>query len=127
MEYVVGSVYILAVIPGQCIFSDNYHVSSSGSSSARESSSRSAKTAPIQPISVPAITVDELKDITDNFATKYFIGEGSYGRVYRGLLKNGKEVAIKKLDSKKEPNQELLAQVEFVLALLHYATSGSLR
>ena len=49
--------------------------------------------------------------MTDNFGTKSLIGEGSYGRVYYGILKSGKAAAIKKLDSSKQPDQEFLAQV----------------
>ena len=49
--------------------------------------------------------------MTDSFGTKALIGEGSYGRVYRGVLKTGRAVAIKKLDSSKQPEQEFLAQV----------------
>lgn len=55
--------------------------------------------------------MDELKDITDNFGTKALIGEGSYGRVYHGVLRSGPAAAIKKLDSSKQPKQEFLAQV----------------
>lgn len=55
--------------------------------------------------------MDELKEMTDNFGTKSLIGEGSYGRVYYGILKSGKAVAIKNLDSSKQPEQEFLAQV----------------
>ena len=65
----------------------------------------------IQPIAVPAIPVDELKDITDNFGTNALIGEGSYGRVYHGVLKSGQAAAIKKLDSSKQPDQDFLEQV----------------
>lgn len=68
----------------------------------------------LQPISVPSITVDELRSFTDNFATKTFVGEGAYGKVYRATLKNGREVAIKKLDSSKQPDQEFLSQVRFI-------------
>lgn len=69
----------------------------------------------IQPIQVPDIPVDELKHITDSFGTKALIGEGSYGRVYRGLLRTGHLAAIKKLDSSKQPQHEFLAQVWFGL------------
>lgn len=55
--------------------------------------------------------MEELKDITDNFGTKALIGEGSYGRVYHGILKSGQAAAIKKLDSNRQPDQEFLAQV----------------
>ena len=65
----------------------------------------------IQPITIPELSVDELKDITDNFGTKALIGEGAYGRVYHGVLRSGQAAAIKKLDSSKQPDQEFLAQV----------------
>lgn len=51
--------------------------------------------------------------MTDNFGSKSFIGEGAYGKVYRATLKTGHEVAIKKLDSSKQPDQEFLSQVWF--------------
>lgn len=70
----------------------------------------------MQPIAVPAIPVDELKDITDNFGSKCLIGEGSYGRVYHGVLKSGQAAAVKKLDSSKQPHQEFLAQVLAITA-----------
>lgn len=65
----------------------------------------------VQPIEVPALPADELKEITDNFGTDALIGEGSYGRVYYGVLKNGQAAAIKKLDASKQPDEEFLAQV----------------
>lgn len=68
----------------------------------------------ILPIAVPSITVDELKDITDNFGTKALIGEGSYGRVYHGVMKSGRAAAIKKLDSSKQPDREFSAQVRSI-------------
>lgn len=89
----------------------------------------------LQPISVPSITVDELRSLTDNFGTKTFVGEGAYGKVYRATLKNGREVAIKKLDSSKQPDQEFLSQVsivsrlkhENVVELVNYCVDGPLR
>lgn len=65
------------------------------------------------PIEVPALSLDELKEKTDNFGSKALIGEGSYGRVYYANLDNGKAVAVKKLDvsSEPEPNVEFLTQV----------------
>lgn len=89
----------------------------------------------VLPIAVPSISVDELKDVTDNFGTKSLIGEGSYGRVYYGVLENGKHAAIKKLDSSKQPDQEFLAQISMVSRLKHdhvvellgYSVDGGLR
>lgn len=73
----------------------------------------------VQPIAVPAITVDELKEVTDSFGPNALIGEGSYGRVYYGTLQNGRVAAIKKLDASKQPDDEFLAQVSMVSRLKH--------
>ncbi|XP_055811174.1 pto-interacting protein 1-like [Solanum dulcamara] len=102
---------------------------------ATESAQREMQNVNILPIAVPSITVDELKDITDNFGTKALIGEGSYGRVYHGVLKSGRAAAIKKLDSSKQPDREFTAQVsmvsrlkhENVVELLGYSVDGGLR
>ncbi|XVE82358.1 hypothetical protein DITRI_Ditri15bG0142200 [Diplodiscus trichospermus] len=97
--------------------------------------SRDTQPVTIQPITVPAISVDDLKEMTDNFGMKSLIGEGSHGRIYYGILNNGKAAAIKKLDSSKQPDQEFLAQVSMVSRLKHdnvvellgYCIDGSLR
>ncbi|XP_051118208.1 PTI1-like tyrosine-protein kinase 1 [Andrographis paniculata] len=93
------------------------------------------KSAP--PIEVPALSLEELKEKTDNFGSKALIGEGSYGRVYYAHLENGKEVAVKKLDVSSEPdlNNEFLTQVSMVSRLKHenlvellgYCVDGNLR
>ncbi|XP_073525699.1 uncharacterized protein [Phyllobates terribilis] len=77
------------------------------------------ETVKYQPPAVPAISVDELKEITDNFGSKALIGEGSYGRVFQGVLRSGQAAAIKKLDSSKQPENELLSQVSMVSRLRH--------
>ncbi|KAI4345016.1 hypothetical protein L6164_012186 [Bauhinia variegata] len=89
------------------------------------------------PIEVPALSLDELKEKTDNFGSKALIGEGSYGRVYYATLNNGKAVAVKKLDVSQEPesNVEFLTQVSMVSRLKHenfvelhgYCVEGNLR
>ncbi|KAF7837648.1 pto-interacting protein 1-like [Senna tora] len=81
----------------------------------REAATTTPRTIHFQPISVPSISVDELKSVTDNFGTKSFIGEGAYGKVYYAVLRNGRAVAVKKLDSNKQPEQEFLAQVWFAM------------
>lgn len=67
----------------------------------------------VPPIEVPSLSLEELKEKTDNFGSKALIGEGSYGRVYFAQLNDGKEVAVKKLDVSSEPdsNVEFLTQV----------------
>ncbi|XP_058766760.1 pto-interacting protein 1-like [Vicia villosa] len=89
----------------------NYHAS--------ESTKPGAQTVKVQPIEVPEIQADELKEVTDNFGQDSLIGEGSYGRVYYGVLKNGQAAAIKKLDASKQPDEEFLAQVSMVSRLKH--------
>ncbi|OIW06851.1 hypothetical protein TanjilG_18233 [Lupinus angustifolius] len=69
------------------------------------------------PIEVPALSLDELKEKTDNFGSKALIGEGSYGRAYYATLNNGKAVAVKKLDVSSEPesNNDYSEFVSFVI------------
>jgi len=73
----------------------------------------------MQPIAVPAIPVDEIREVTKGFGDEALIGEGSFGRVYLGVLRNGRSAAVKKLDSNKQPDQEFLAQVSMVSRLKH--------
>lgn len=70
------------------------------------------RTSRSQPIEVPAISLDEIKEITKNFSSDALIGEGSYARVFLGVLKDGKKSAVKRLDSSKQPDQEFLVQVQ---------------
>ncbi|XAR71139.1 Non-specific protein-tyrosine kinase [Bertholletia excelsa] len=86
----------------------------------------------VPPIEVPVLSLDELKEKTDNFGSKALIGEGSYGRVYYANLDNGKAVAVKKLDVSSEPetNVEFLTQILIPHRFLHmkcYCVDGNLR
>ncbi|KAI3454340.1 hypothetical protein Pfo_011003 [Paulownia fortunei] len=102
--------------------------------SATETAQKDKQTVNMLPITVP-IPIDELKDITDNFGLKCFIGEGFYGRVYHGVLKSGQAAAIKKIDFSNQPDQEFLTQVSMVSTLKHenlvdllgYFVDGGLR
>ncbi|TYH74068.1 hypothetical protein ES332_D05G372600v1 [Gossypium tomentosum] len=88
-------------------------------------------------IEVPALSLEELKEKTDNFGSNALIGEGSYGRVYYANLNDGKTVAVKKLDvsTEPEPNVEFLTQVSMVSRLKHenfielqgYCIDGNIR
>lgn len=80
-----------------------------------------AKKAPPPSVDVPALSLDELKEKTDDFGSKTLVGEGSYGRVYYAILENGKHAAVKKLDTSAdpEPDNEFLAQVSVVSRLKH--------
>jgi len=88
----------------------------------------------VQPISVPSLSIEELRESTDNFGPKALIGEGSYGRVYYATLQDH-VAAIKKLDASAQPEAEFLSQVSLVSRLKHenvveligYCLDGSLR
>ncbi|KAL5782784.1 hypothetical protein ACOSP7_007813 [Xanthoceras sorbifolium] len=116
-------------------FVPNNTASNTGNYYVKEAVPKETKTINIQPILVPSISMDELKEKTDNFGTDALIGEGSFGRVYFGVLKSGQAAAIKKLDSSKQPDQEFLAQVSMVSRLKHenvveligYCVDGPLR
>ncbi|GAA0156240.1 hypothetical protein LIER_13775 [Lithospermum erythrorhizon] len=41
-------------------------------------------------------TFDEIKAATKNFSRDYIIGRGGYGNVYKGILPDGSEVAVKR-------------------------------
>ncbi|KAI4988975.1 hypothetical protein ZWY2020_036292 [Hordeum vulgare] len=73
------------------------------------------------PIEIPELSLDELKEKTDNFGSKALIGEGSYGRVYYAILDSGKHLAVKKLDTSAdpEPDNEFLTQLSIVSRLKH--------
>lgn len=68
---------------------------------------------PPPPIEVSVFTLQELKEKTYNFNSEALIGQGSYGRVYFAVLDDGKQIALKKLDSAAEPktNTPFLFQV----------------
>lgn len=89
-----------------------------------------------QPIEAPCLSMEQLKEATENFGPKALIGEGSYGRVYYATL-NERAAAIKKLDTtnQQESNEEFLSQVSMVSRLKHenvvelvgYCVDGDLR
>uniref|UniRef100_A0ACD5ZBI7 Uncharacterized protein n=1 Tax=Avena sativa TaxID=4498 RepID=A0ACD5ZBI7_AVESA len=76
---------------------------------------------PPKPVSidVPAIPLEELNKMTNNFSDKALIGEGSYGRVYNGTLSDGRPAVIKKLDPSvsQETDPEFAAQLAMVSKL----------
>ncbi|XP_072968358.1 pto-interacting protein 1-like [Typha angustifolia] len=114
---------------------DPHHVDNFGASRTPVPDPWAAEPVRVQPIEVPSIPVDEIREITKNFGDDNLIGEGSYARVYHGILKNGTKSAIKKLDASKQPDREFLAQVSTVSRLKHenvsqllgYCLDGNLR
>ncbi|KAA0039839.1 hypothetical protein IC582_027303 [Cucumis melo] len=76
---------------------------------------------PLVNISAQTFTFRELATATKNFRPECFIGEGGFGRVYKGRLEStGQIVAVKQLDRNGlQGNREFLVEV-LMLSLLHH-------
>ncbi|KAM3373797.1 Serine/threonine-protein kinase PBS1 [Capsicum chinense] len=72
-------------------------------------------------IAAQTFTFRELATATKNFRQECLIGEGGFGRVYRGHLeKTGQTIAVKQLDRNGlQGNREFLVEV-LMLSLLHH-------
>ncbi|CAM0883266.1 unnamed protein product [Alopecurus aequalis] len=67
------------------------------------------------------LTFKELSDATDMFSSNNLVGEGGFGMVYRGYLKDTKEaIAVKQLDKEGfQGNREFLVEVLMLSLLRH--------
>ncbi|WOL04814.1 serine/threonine-protein kinase [Canna indica] len=72
-------------------------------------------------IAAQALTFRELASATKNFSPDCILGEGGFGRVYKGCLQNlGQIVAIKQLDRNSfQGNKEFLVVVQMLSHLHH--------
>ncbi|KAK6141667.1 hypothetical protein DH2020_024588 [Rehmannia glutinosa] len=72
-------------------------------------------------IAAQTFTFRELATATKNFRQEYLLGEGGFGRVYKGRLENPDQmVAVKQLDRNGlQGNREFLVEV-LMLSLLHH-------
>ncbi|KMT06114.1 hypothetical protein BVRB_7g162860 [Beta vulgaris subsp. vulgaris] len=72
-------------------------------------------------IAVKTFTFCELAVVTRNFRVDYLVGEGGFGRVYKGQLENSCQVvAIKRLDHNGlQGNREFLVEAALLILLMH--------
>jgi pto-interacting protein 1 len=67
--------------------------------------------------------LEELNEVTRNFSNDVLIGEGRYAKCFLGVLKDGQNVAVKKLDTSEEIQVEVmavrLAFFTFAVIVLH--------
>ena len=99
-------------------------VSSSGGSGSNYSGSEN----PLPPLS-PGVALgfskstfsyEELAMATDGFSDANLLGQGGFGYVHRGVLPNGKEVAVKQLKSGSgQGEREFQAEVEIISRVHH--------
>ncbi|KAL5721930.1 putative serine/threonine-protein kinase pbl21 [Ranunculus cassubicifolius] len=78
----------------------------------------------------------ELANATDKFKEEFLIGEGGFGKVYKGELESGQIVAIKLLDQNGvQGNREFMTEVlmlsilknPYLVSLVGYCTTGDQR
>lgn len=63
-------------------------------------------------------TFKQLQSATAGFGKCNVIGHGAFGFVYRGVLQNGRKVAVKFMDqSGKQGEDEFAAEVNFIIIL----------
>ncbi|OIW17555.1 hypothetical protein TanjilG_08833 [Lupinus angustifolius] len=69
---------------------------------------------------VQVFTIDELEEATDSFHPSREIGEGGFGTVYKGELKDGRVVAVKRhYESNFKRVQQFMNEVEILAKLRH--------
>ncbi|KAE8660570.1 hypothetical protein F3Y22_tig00116951pilonHSYRG00420 [Hibiscus syriacus] len=72
------------------------------------------------PSSTRFLQYEELKEATNNFASSSILGEGGFGRVFKGVLSDGTAVAIKRLtNGGPQGDKEFLVEVEMLSRLHH--------
>ncbi|XP_019176357.1 PREDICTED: proline-rich receptor-like protein kinase PERK8 isoform X1 [Ipomoea nil] len=65
-------------------------------------------------------TYEELAEATNGFSSQSLLGEGGFGCVYKGLLADGREVAVKQLKSGGgQGEREFRAEVEIISRVHH--------
>lgn len=65
-------------------------------------------------------TYEELAMATDGFSEANLLGQGGFGYVHRGVLPNGKEVAVKQLKTGSgQGEREFTAEVEIISRVHH--------
>ncbi|CAI8603698.1 unnamed protein product [Vicia faba] len=72
------------------------------------------------PTSTRFISYEDLREATKNFESASVLGEGGFGRVFKGVLNDGTSVAIKRLtNGGQQGDKEVLVEVEMLSRLHH--------
>lgn len=81
---------------------------------------RAASLSHPHPSSTRILAYEELKEATNNFSSSSILGEGGFGRVFKGVLSDGTAVAIKRLTTGgQQGDKEFLVEVQMLSRLHH--------
>lgn len=116
-------------------FSDGFNTPPPPSTSSSLSSERLLQR-PSPDVTKKTFSYEELTLATDNFTSTNLLGQGGFGYVFKGVIHNGKEVAIKQLKvGSGQGEREFQAEVETIsrihhkhlVSLVGYCTAGDQR
>ncbi|GAU32131.1 hypothetical protein TSUD_218820 [Trifolium subterraneum] len=69
---------------------------------------------------IPVFSYDELKEATNNFDQARQIGEGGFGTIYYGKLRDGREVAVKRLFERNyRPVESFTNEIQILTRMRH--------
>ncbi|XP_015075674.1 LEAF RUST 10 DISEASE-RESISTANCE LOCUS RECEPTOR-LIKE PROTEIN KINASE-like 1.1 [Solanum pennellii] len=69
---------------------------------------------------IPVFSYSELEDATNDFNSSRVLGDGGFGTVYYGQLKDGREVAVKRLyEHNSKRMQQFVNEIEILTRLRH--------
>ncbi|GMH05378.1 hypothetical protein Nepgr_007218 [Nepenthes gracilis] len=71
-------------------------------------------------LELPLFDFDTIAKATDNFSDKNKLGQGGFGRVYKGVLVEGRELAVKRLSKESgQGSEEFKNEVKSIAKLQH--------
>ncbi|GAB4826818.1 G-type lectin S-receptor-like serine/threonine-protein kinase SD1-1 [Ancistrocladus abbreviatus] len=71
-------------------------------------------------VELPLLDFKTIFDATNNFSSDNIIGKGGFGPVYKGVLANGEEIAVKRLsENSSQGLQEFINEVNLISKLQH--------
>ncbi|WOG85014.1 hypothetical protein DCAR_0104200 [Daucus carota subsp. sativus] len=69
---------------------------------------------------LPLVDFKKIVNATDNFSLHNKLGEGGFGLVYKGILEDGQEIAVKRLSKNSDQGlDEFINEVSFIAKLQH--------
>ncbi|KAG6759602.1 hypothetical protein POTOM_036086 [Populus tomentosa] len=96
---------------------------SSNVNSANASSDPSSKSDPegdTNYFGIPIFSYSELEEATNNFDSKHELGDGGFGTVYYGKLRDGREVAVKRLyEHNRKRIKQFMNEIQILTRLRH--------